>query len=155
MYSTRILALKDVEPGIGFYVYANSDTKVKIVTNKIGTVCQEYVENKKYANLIDSGIDDDFAHDNSRAIKFKSRYLPHYRRGVYDDSRVMFIYPKLKTTKTESYTYAPAIPKSQIEYTKEYEGVEFYMYDYKYKKCYVGNFPSKQIPPFATLRVVK
>ncbi len=155
IYTTKILDLKNIEPRRGFYVYARKDLKIDIKSLEINDVCKNIMVNEKYAILINSGISNTYTYNKEKTIGLKSRYTSHYKRGVYDESRVALIYPKLETQTKRSYKYGPADPKTQLEFTKEYEGMSFYMYSYYDKKCYKGVFPSIKIPPMASLKELK
>ena len=155
MLNTRILSLKKIEPNRGFYVYAKSSEKVNIVTTVQKGVCKTLMSDDNYAFLTDSGIDSDTQYNEKKSIGLKSRYFSHYKRGVYSESRITLIYPKIKVEKVAELKYGPAVPKSTIEYTKEYENLNFYMFDHKKGKCYQGIFPSMKTPPFASLKEMK
>lgn len=150
----RILSLKKIEPNIGFYVYSTKHIKVDIKSVEVNLSCSNFINNDKYNTLLDSGINREFSYNNNKNMALKSRYLSHYKRGVYDDTRVVLIYPKLDTGLKRILKYGPAKPKTEIEYSKEYEGLKFYMFDYIDEKCYQGIFPSMKIPPFASLQEI-
>jgi hypothetical protein len=155
IFNTRILALKSIEPDLKFYVYTTKSIEVDIKTNALDSTCQKLVDDKRMDFLVDSGLDSDMVYNADKSMGLKSRYVSHYKRGIYDDSRVMLIYPKMKTKSKPDLKYGPAIPKTQMEFSKEYEGIVFFMYDYKQQKCYQGLYPSIKIPPFATLKQLK
>jgi hypothetical protein len=85
----------------------------------------------------------------------KSRYFSHHEKGIYNDTRIVLIYPKLEAKTKRSYKYGPAMPKTFFEFSKEYEAKKFFVYDFKEQKCFEGIFPSMQIPPFPTLKEIK
>lgn len=155
IFHTRILFLKKIEPNVGFYVYAKKPLKVKIVSPLMSKRCQKILQSNDYSDITDSGIDAGMVYNKTKNIGIQSRYLSHYRRGIYDDTRITLIYPKLTSAKSAEHKYGPAVPKSMIEYAKVYEGQKFYMYDYRVQKCYMGLFPSRKIPPFASLKEIK
>lgn len=155
IFHTRILALKKIEPNLGFYVYAKKALQVKIVSPLMHRSCKGLLQSGDYDAITDSGIDSATVYNKAKSIGVKSRYISHYRRGIYDDTRVTLIYPKSDSAKKVQYRYGPAVPKSMIEYAKEYEEKKFYMYDYRVQKCYMGIFPSRKIPPFASLKELK
>lgn len=153
--STRIISLKDIEPGLGFYVYAENEIRVSIYTNKIEGFCKKYLNTQKYTQLVSTGLDSISQYDNEKTLSLLSRYRTHHKRGIYNESRVSIFYEKLQVKSAPLLKYGPARPKAFLEYAKEYEEKVFYMYDYKYRKCYEGVFPSKKIPPFASLKELK
>lgn len=155
MLDTRILSLKKIEPSKGFFVYSKSSIKVNIVTVPQTGICKTLMSDENYAFLTDSGIDAGTQYNAKKSIGVKSRYLSHYKRGIYDESRITLIYPKLKKVTKIEFKYGPAVPKSMIEYAKEYEDLNFYMFDHKKEKCYRGTFPSMKNPPFASLKEMK
>ena len=152
MSETRVLALKKIEPGIGFYVYAKKSMRVDIKHVKMSEACMKFINDDNFDTLIDSGTSDDATQNSTKSMAIQSRYFSHYRRGVYDESRVMLIYPKLKLKGTFAYKYGPASPKVMLKYAKEYEESAFYIYDFKDEQCYSGKFPSQKIPPFSSLK---
>lgn len=154
---TRIISLRYIEPNIGFYVYAKKDTKVDIKSTIVNEICQKKIDDSAFEVLLDSGVDDGTSYNKRKSIGVKSRYLSHHKRGVYNDTRVMLIYPKLKLLdkKENMLAYGPAKPKSKINFNKAYEGKTFYMYDYHTKECYEGILPSVKIPPFSVLKKLK
>ena len=156
MMSTRILYLKYIEPNKKFFLYAKSEGSIKIKSLKINKVCQKVISSSKYKTLRDSGNDSIMSYSNDKSIGVKSRYFSHYKRGIYSDSRIILIYPKLEKTKNRNKKgkYGPIKPKVLINYSKEYENRYFYIYDYYEKSCFKGIFPSIKIPPFATLQKV-
>ena len=152
---TRILSLKKIEPNRKFYVYAKNSVTVQIESTPVSGVCKKYMSDNTYAFLTDSGIDDAMVYNVDKSMGVKSRYLSHYKRGIYNESRITLIYPKLETKEKVGFKYGPAVPKSMLEYAKEYEEMKFYMFDYKENKCYEGTFPSMKVPPFASLKELK
>lgn len=153
--STRIAFLEDIEPNTGFYVYAKKEMSVDIRSKDINAQCKKYIDDKKYDFIENSGTNIAFNYDKKKVMGLRSRYVPHFKRGIYSDSRVVLIYPKTAVKSKKRLKYGPAKPKSVIEYAKEYEGKTFYMYSYKDEKCYMGVFPSMMIPPFASLKEIK
>lgn len=155
MLETRILQLKKIEPGIGFYVYATRNVKITIQNTPVTNICKILMSDDKYSFLTDSGKDETMKYNSDKTIGVYSRYFSHYRRGVYDETRLTLIYPKLKAQKSTMFRYGPAVPKSMLEYNKAYENTDFYMFDYKEGKCYKGTFPSMKTPPFSSLKEMK
>ena len=155
MYKTRILKLKSIEKDIPFYVYSKRNTTINIETIDINEACKKIFKNSNYLSLIDSGIENAFKSNNEKSMYVKSRYFSHHKRGVYSDSRVLFMYPDLKHTRSTLKKYGIAVPNIRIKYPKEYEGKNFYVYQFNEKKCYKGIFPSDLIPPYPALKEVK
>lgn len=153
--TTRIINLEDIEANTGFYLYSNRSAKIKIESKKINNICKEYMNNSKNLVITDSGMDTAISYNEDKSMGVKSRYIPHYRRGIYSDSRVMLIYPKIEVISKVKLKYGPAKPKILLNFAKEYEGKEFYVYSYKDEKCFKGIFPSKMIPPFSSLKELK
>ena len=116
--------------------------------------CMKKAVSPEFAVLTDSGMDEIYTDNKNKTMSVKSRYKTHYKIGIYDDTRVSLIYPKINTNLKNEFKYGPAKPKIQLLYAKEYEGKKFYIYDYKEKKCFQGLFPSMKIPPFATLKEI-
>ena len=130
--------------------------KVDVKSTMVSKACQTKMDDESYETLLDSGIkrEKSFSHDGSVALE--SKYLSHYKRGVYNDTRAILIYPKLKElSKKKLYKYGPAQPRTHVYYDKAYEGKLFYVYDYLDKSCYEGIFPSMKIPPFSSLKKLK
>ncbi len=153
--STRILYLKYIEPNIGFYAYALKDTRVDIKNTSIAKSCQEKID-AGYSVITASGIDKEVVYNKEKNIGIKSRYSSHYKRGVYDDTRVLLIYSKTdKKSNTKLLKYGPASPRVMLHYTKEYQEKHFFIYDYLNKGCYEGILPSMKIPPFSSLKKLK
>jgi len=151
----NLLFLKYLEPNITFFVLANKNVKVDIKSISINEACQKFIDNKLFDTIYDSGISKDIIANNNNTMSIQSRYYPHHKRGLYDDTRVVLIYPKINTKTKATLDYGPAKPKIKIKYAKEYENKSFYVYDYKLQSCYKGVFPSAKIPPFPILREVK
>ncbi len=151
-----MLFLKYLEPNVTFFVLAKKDTKVDIKSNHLSSTCASLVnDTKKYAFVTDSGIERDYTLSADETMLLQSRYYSHHDRGIYNDTRVTLIYPKLKSDKKKMFKYGPANPKVAIKFPKAYEGTLFYIYDYKQEKCFAGRFPSIKIPPFPTLKELK
>jgi len=151
----NLLFLKYLEPNITFFVLTKDDTKVDIKSIHINEACQKFVNNSLFDSIYDSGINKDIVVNNDNTMSIQSRYYSHHKRGLYDDTRVVLIYPKMSTKTKAILEYGPAKPKIKIKYAKEYENKNFYVYDYKLQKCYKGIFPSPKIPPFPILKEVK
>ena len=152
---SRLLQLKKIEPNVGFYVYATKSMKVDIKSVEISPSCMKYINDENYETIVDSGMTNTYTYNKSKSVGIKSRYLSHYRRGVYDESRILLIYPKLKLEAKNILKYGPAEPKSEIIYQKEQENKKFFIYDFKDEKCYMGIFPSRKLPPFSSLKELK
>ncbi len=151
-----MLFLKYLEPNVTFFVLANKDTTVEIKSNHLSNACASLAkEIKKYALVTDSGRQRDYTLSSDATMLLQSRYYSHHDRGIYNDTRVTLIYPKLKSDKKKTFKYGPANPKVAIKFPKAYEGKLFYIYDYKQEKCFAGRFPSIKIPPFPTLKELK
>ena len=150
------LYVKYIEPHMIFYVYATKAKKLKIESTHIDSVCQKLIDTKGFKLVLDSGLTKEATFSEDKTISLNSRYFSHYTRGVYNDTRIVMIYKELPTeVKKATYRYGPAEPKSMIHFAKEYEGKEFYMYDFYEKACYKGLLPSMKIPPFAVLQKLK
>jgi len=151
-----MLFLKYLEPNVTFFVLAKKDSFVEIESNHLNSPCQALVDDvQHYGFLTDSGISREYTLSDDKKISLQSRYYSHHDRGIYNDTRVTLIYPKLKSDRKRGFKYGPAIPKIAVKFTKAYEGKQFYVYDYKDKKCYKGVFPSLKIPPFPVLEVLR
>lgn len=148
----KVLLLEYLEPNITFFVLATKDIKIDIKSNFIDDKCRNFIDNGKYNYILDSGIDMGEYIDTKNNITIKSRYFSHHELGFFRETRVMLIYPRLDSFDDGvKLTYGPANPKIVIKYDKNYQNKIFYVYDYKYKKCFKGAFPSKKIPPFPLL----
>lgn len=145
----KILFLKYLEPNVTYFVLANSDISVDIKSTIVNEACKKIMNDKDYDFMVDGVLEQKLSKDKS--ISIKTRYLTHYEKGIYNDTRVMFIYPNIDTKSKATYRYGPASPKVAIKYAKEYEEKKFYIYDFKVKKCYLGLFPSMKIPPYPRL----
>jgi len=152
---TKILDLRYIEPNLGFYVYASKSVEVKIYSSLINDACVKAMNQKDYEMIVDSGINKEASYDKVKTVGIASRYISHNRRGVYSDTRVAIIYPKIKKASAEFFQYGPAKPKVMLYYPKEREDSYFFIYDYYVKACYMGAFPSDKVPPFSTLNRVK
>lgn len=155
MSTTKIIHLEDIEKNTGFYLYSNKNIKIQIKSKKLNDICKQYIDNSKNAIITDSGTDTAVSYNEDKSMGIKSRYISHYKRGIYSDSRVTLIYPKLNVTSKVRLKYGPAKPKTLMTFAKEYEGTEFYIYSYKDEKCFKGIFPSEMIPPFSGLKELK
>ena len=157
MASTRILNLRYIEPHRGFYIYASQTLRVKIEATVINKQCQSILD-KGYSLLIATGIDKKAVYNSEKTLSIKSRYASHYRRGIYNDSRVALIFDTAKASLKSSNKlnkYGPVNPSVIIEYDKSLENSWFFIFDYFQKECYRGIFPSKKIPPFSTLQKIE
>ncbi|MCD6259260.1 MAG: hypothetical protein J7J31_06605 [Helicobacteraceae bacterium] len=151
--STHLLGLKSVEPQQNIYVYAKQEVQINIESIRPNETCQKLVaDTQKYAFLVDSGLDAKEVSNKENTMSLRSRYNAHFIRGIYDDTRVMLIYPKLKIKSKKRMNYGPVVPKVALRFAKEYEGVDFYMFDYKDQECYQGLFPSMKKPPVPALK---
>lgn len=149
---TKILFLKYLEPKVKFFVLATKDTNIDIKSTNLGDACKKLQEDPAYDFITDSGISREPTFSKDGSISIRSRYYSHNTKGLYSDTRVMLIYPKLKSKNKASLKYGPATPKVAFKFSKEYEAKKFYTYDYKEQKCYQGVFPSLRIPPFPVLK---
>ncbi|SFV63042.1 hypothetical protein MNB_SM-5-791 [hydrothermal vent metagenome] len=151
-----MLFLKYLEPHITFFILAKKDTIVEIKSNKVDGICKSISENrKKYASVTDSGIQRDYRLSSDAKILLQSRYYSHHDRGIYNDTRVTLIYPRIESDTKKIFKYGPANPKIALKFPKAYEGKPFYVYDFKQTKCFMGYFPSERIPPFPMLKALK
>lgn len=150
--STRILWLKSIEPHKELYIYARKTVALSLEPIAIGSQCMEMMQKDSYHFITSSGLDKDPISNPHSTLFLKSRYIGHYKRGIYDDTRITLIYPKKEIKGEAKLNYGPAEPKAAIKYAKEYEDETFYMFDYKNKGCYEGVFPSMKKPPIAALK---
>jgi hypothetical protein len=155
MYKTRILRLKYIEPNKGLYIYAKKALSLKVKSIEVNTACKKLIQSSEYHSLLDSGVKDGFSKSEDGSVFVQSRYFSHHKRGVYGDTRVIFIYPNIKTKKTADTKYGIAAPNIKLKYPKEFEGKNFFVYQYGKQKCYKGIFPSDIIPPYPTLTEIK
>ncbi len=155
--STRILELKYIEPKRGFYILSNKAKRVTIVSKVPNTECQVVMKNRNYDVIYDSGIDRVFSYNSIKSIAVASRYFSHNREGIYNDSRVAVIVPRLKklSKNKKPKKYGPAIPKMMIHFNEAYSGEEFYAYDYLNESCHKGHFPSDKRPPAPSMKEIK
>jgi len=154
MKNEKILFLKYLEPNTTFFVLAKSNISIIIKSIKISKSCKNIMLKDKYDYMINSILDDSFTISKDKSIGIKTGYYTEHEKGVYNETRVMLIYPKINTNTKAVYKYGTAFPKVTLKYVKEYEEKEFYIYDYKVQKCYMGLFPSKRIPPFPRLKEI-
>ena len=152
--STRILSLKYIEPGLGFYVYAKNDVKIDIKSTVISATCQKKIDSDEFGVVYDTGTSKDIVFNDDKSIGVGSRYLSHHKRGIYNDTRVALIYPKIDKLHSEKQIlkYGPAVPKVKIRFNKAYEAMTYYIYDYNTRVCYEGILPSAKIPPYSVLK---
>ena len=155
LQNTRILSLKYIEPYTNFYAYSSKAIKLNIEYTDMLSICKNKLD-LEHSMLFSSGANEKFSFDEKKTIGVKSRYLSHYRKGIYNDTRMALIYPKVKTSAfPKLLRYGPASPRMMINYAKEYEDKEFYVFDYFNKSCYKGIFPSMKRPPVPTLKKLK
>ena len=154
---TRILRLKYIEPNRAFYVLATKSQKVDIISKLPNAQCQALMKNKNFELLYDSGVDDAFTFNASKSVGLRSRYRSHTRKGVYNDSRVLIIIPKIKKlSPNKKYKkYGPAIPKMMVHFNEAYRDQIFYAYDFLEESCRKGVFPSQRVPPAPVMKKVK
>lgn len=154
---SRILELKYIEPKQGFYVLSSKAKRVSIVSKLPNAQCQKIMKSKKYNLIYDSGTDSAFSFNTVKSVGVKSRYWSHTRKGVYNDSRILIMVPKIqKLSKNKTLKkYGPAIPMMMIHFNEAYTEKEFYAYDYLDESCYKGVFPSKRLPPKPMLKKLK
>jgi len=155
--AAKILTLKYIEPHEGFYLLTAQAMRVEIFSSLPSTSCQRIMKSGAYELIYDSGIEPDLSYNSSGSVGVASRYRSHTRRGVYNDSRVLVMVPKLKSLSKEQrlQKYAPAIPKIAIYFNSAYRNKAFYVYDYLDRLCYKGYFPSKRSPPRPVLKKIQ
>jgi len=151
----EMLLLKYLEPNVTFYILSDRDIMIKIKYNTLNNICKKIVNDKRYDFIEDSGIDNKPTYSHDGSIGVMPRYHSQFDRGIYDDTRITLIYPKIKTDKNANKKYGPADPFILLKYAKEYENKAFYIYDYLQKKCSRGVFPSKKTPPVPLLQELK
>ncbi len=154
--STRILTLKYIEPNVGFYIYAQKDLIVTVQGTTINKFCQDKIDDG-YTLLIATGIDKKPIYNKNKTLSIQSRYSSHYRRGIYNDTRVAMIFDDVVKKKSieKLSSYGPASPAVMINYDLKYEDKWFFVFDYFTKECYRGMLPSKKVPPFSSLQKLK
>jgi len=155
--STRILSLRYIEPRVGFYIYAIKNITIKTDATVINKQCQKIID-KGYTTLIATAVDKKVVSNQDKSLAIKSRYASHYRRGIYNDSRVAFIFDEKKHLKKSSHkmlTYGPIVPAVMIQYDESLQDSWFFVFDYFKKECYRGIYPSKKVPPFSSLSKLK
>lgn len=150
----KTITLKHLEPNISFFVLASKDIQVTIQSININKSCQKLMDDPQYSFMIHSGLEKTSRFNATGDISIESRYLSHYEKGHYTDTRVVLIYPNIETKTKAKYNYGPASPKTTLKYAKEYKEMEFYIYDYRDDSCYMGLFPSMKIPPFPNLKKI-
>ena len=155
--STRILELRYIEPKRGFYVLSNKAVRTGISSKVPNEQCQKIMNDKNFDVIYDSGIDEGMSYNGIKSIGFRSRNFSHQREGVYNDSRIVIMTPKLKklSKNNKAKKYGPAIPKMMIHFNEAYAEQEFYAYDYLNESCHRGYFPSKKRPPAPMMKKVK
>ncbi len=155
--STRILELKYIEPKRGFYVLSNKETRVSIASKLPNSKCQKIMKDKNYDVIYDSGLDKAFSFNSIKSVALASRYFSHNRKGVYNDSRVVIMVPKLEKLSTNKIPkkYGPAVPKMMIHFNEAYAEQKFFAYDYLNESCHEGYFPSNKRPPAPTMTKVE
>lgn len=151
----KMLLLKYLEPNVTFFILSDRDVMLETKHSSINSICKKIMHDKKYNFIIDSGIDDKPTYAKDDSIAVMPRYRSHFTRGVYDDTRIVLIYPKIKTDKNASKKYGPAEPFILLKYAKEYENTKFYIYDYLQNRCSSGIFPSRKMPPSPFLKELK
>jgi len=149
------LFLKYLEPYTTFFVLANEALSVEVKNKSINDSCKKLMKDTNFDFFIDSGKNQKPTMSRDNSISLASRYHSHHEKGIYDDTRVIVIYPKIPTKTKVTYRYGQASPKIQLQFAKEYENQKFYTYDFKKEKCQRGIFPSKKVPPFPILQEVK
>ena len=157
MQEAQILQLKYIEPHQEFYVLSPKKQEISIISEIPNAQCQALIKNENYEVLADSGLDDAFTFNDAKSIGLRSRYYSHTRKGVYNDSRVMIIVPKLQklSTNKEYKKYGPAIPKMMLHFNEAYAEKVFYAYDFLEESCRKGKFPSYKTPPAPVMQKVK
>lgn len=155
--STRILELRYIEPKRGFYVLSDKAMRVEIASKLANTQCQKIMKNKNYDVIYDSGIEKASSFNDIKSVALASRNFSHTREGIYNDSRIAIMVPKIKklSTNKKARKYGPAVPKMMIHFNEAYADKEFYAYDYLNESCHQGYFPSKRKPPAPTMKKLK
>lgn len=153
MQSSGILELKYIEPHKKFYLLSQKAMRVPIASKVPNEACQKIIKSNNYELLENSGASQQMSYSSRKTVAFASRYLSHQRKGIYNDSRVLLMIPKLNSfAKDRDFKkYGPALPKIKIAFNAAYIGREFYAYDYLNESCYKGYFPSKKRPPAPVL----
>jgi len=151
----EMLLLKYLEPDITFFVLSDRDLMIKSKHNSVNSICKKIMNDKRFSFIEDSGVDDKPTYAKDSSIAVMPRYRSEFNRGVYDDTRIILIYPKIKADKNANHKYGPADPFILLKYAKEYENKPFYVYDYLQQKCSGGVFPSKKMPPQPLLKELK
>ncbi|MEA2050286.1 MAG: hypothetical protein U9O56_06115, partial [Campylobacterota bacterium] len=153
-YRKNNLKLKSIEKGIKFYIYSTKKVDIQLYIKTPSKICQDFMRDKNYDYIEDSGIDRGLSINSKDSIAIGSRYYSNQLKNSYTDTKVILIYPKQNKVSKMKYKYGPGIPKVMINYSKEYENKKFYIYDFFSQGCYMGYFPSVKIPPFRELRRV-
>lgn len=157
MHKDTLLELRYIEPNKEFYVLSKKAMRVAIRFKLPNKACQKIMKNPHYELLENSGTAEVMSYNKDKTLAFASRYFSHQRKGIYNDSRVLLMIPKLTyfSKDTKLKRYAPALPKIRIVFNKAYVDKEFYAYDYLNERCYKGYFPSKKRPPAPTMQTIK
>ena len=148
----EMLLLKYLEPHVTFYALSSKDVMLKIESSHVNATCQKIIDDKRYDVLYDSGLTKEEQVSPDKSMSFNSRYRSHEYRGVYNDTRVALMYPKMGKKSKETLKYGPAEPMVMLKYNQFYADKEFFAYDYLDKKCYKGLFPSRKMPPLPVLQ---
>ncbi|MEA3512539.1 MAG: hypothetical protein U9R37_02960 [Campylobacterota bacterium] len=151
----NILDLYAIENGVKYTIKSKKNRSINIVEKTISEVCLKYKDDKNYNFIEDSGTNKAATIDDKESIALSSRYISNQKRKKYTDTKTVLIYPKQKKVSTMKYKYGPGNPRVLLQFSKEYEGKNFYIYDYFTQKCYQGIFPSPKIPPFRDLREIR
>ncbi len=151
----EMLLLKYLEPNVTFFVLALRNTRVNVKYASMNSRCSKIISTRRYNVLYDSGLTTENIKESKAPMIFSSRYHSHEYRGIYNDTRVALIYPKLKKSSKATLKYGPAEPTVMFHYAKEYAQKKFFVYDYLEKNCYEGTFPSKKYPPLPVLTKLK
>lgn len=149
------LHLRYIEPHVSLYIKASKTQNIEVTNTEVSEECSKKIQDDNFSTLKNSALDVEKSSDKEQSISVFSMYKSHYRKGIYNDSRILLIYPKKKSASKDTRVYGTANPRMQIEYSKSYENEKFYVYDYFQKKCFMGIFPSKKIPPFPVLKELK
>jgi len=150
----EMLLLKYLEPNITFFILSDKDMMISVKSTKIDATCKSIMQQKDYSYILDSGLTKTKQQDISQNISINSRYSSHEYRGIYNDTRIILIYPKITKVSKKVLKYGPAEPMVMINYADNYADKYFYIYDYLEKRCYKGIFPSKKVPPLPTLQKI-
>lgn len=148
----EMLLLKYLEPHVSFFILAKQNISIEVKSTEIKGTCENLLVDSTYSHVMDSGLSKKSA--KGVGIELYSRYSSHEYRGIYDDTRVMLFYKKIKVSRAITERYGPAEPTVMLHYAKEFENRDIYLYDFLERRCYIGTLPSPKLPPSPVLRDV-